>query len=163
MGRGTALLRGTGRETRALKRSFHMACSRQSTTMEGKECNLGTEAAILLQRAASKRTLSLQHSKDVPPGVMVLTLAKGCAQPPWLHTHAQLDVLGRELLGFLLQGRHPELAFLTAAGCGSPVPLQEPLPALVWVFINRTSPSPASAGGGLGRGNLEMGHVKERY
>lgn len=94
---------------------------------------------------------------------MVPTLVKGCAQPPRLHTHAQLDVLGRELLCFLFQGRHPELAFLTAAGRGSPVSLQEALPALVWVFVNRAPPSPAGAGGGLGRGDLEMGCVKEGY
>lgn len=68
--------------------------------------------------------------------------------------YTQMDVLCGELFCFLFQGRHPELAFLAAAGGGSAVPLQETLPAFVWIFICCASPSATCTWCGLSWGNL---------
>lgn len=56
--------------------------------------------------------------------------------------HRQWDVQSAELLGLFLEGKDPQLAFLPAAWCRRPVPLEKALPSLVWVIVYRPSPTP---------------------
>lgn len=56
--------------------------------------------------------------------------------------HRQWDVQSAELLGLFLEGKDPQLAFLPAAWCRRPVPLEKALPSLVWVIVYRPTPTP---------------------
>lgn len=57
--------------------------------------------------------------------------------------HLQLQVGVRQLLGLLLQRRHPQLPLLPAARGRRSVPLQELLPALVGIVLRRPAAPPA--------------------
>lgn len=59
--------------------------------------------------------------------------------------HLELQVGVRQLLGFPLQRRHPQLPLLSAAGGRGPVPFQELLPALVGVLLHDPPAAPDAA------------------
>lgn len=73
--------------------------------------------------------------------------------------HRQWDVQSAELLGLFLEGKDPQLAFLPAAWCRCPVPLEEALPSLVWVIVYRPPPTPTCR---LGWRYLARGEFKNK-